>query len=816
MKGPFVHVHVHVHVRVRDRGRRRAGAAAALLTLALAGAAGCGGKGDAGPDAARPDGCGVLDPAAGGARFCSPAGNQMCVCATGRCATIDLGCLGRYRYVDGRGECVSRDAAESVIESTSEADLCPGTGADADADADDAGDEAEIVPDVDADAVPVCGNGIREAGEDCDGDAPASCTTTCDTAGERRCVSCAWEAGCRPPPETCNGRDDDCDTILDNVGGTFGCGDGCCNGSETYCSCPADCTTAVPPPSPPRPVVPANGALTGSHRVPASLMPAFRWFPPASGGCGTAAYDIQVDDSCAIAAFRTCGFLSPEAAATSVAGVSWSPPTALPVSTSPPVGRRYWWRVRACDGAAGCSDWTTPRYVEVGRVPSDFNGDGFSDLAVGAPARYGAVTDPGAVAVYYGGSSGIVTTGPTLILGRQGDAEFGGALAALDANIDGFADLAVGAPRHDAGTRDEGNIFVFRGSSTGLPTSPNDVVDSPYNQQDAQFGFSLSTAGDVDYDGYPDLLVGSPDQLDLSGPAYVLRGPRLWTFPDVPIAVPNPEPDMVGSFGMAVSAAGDFDADGFLDVAVGAPYWGPLLGSPPMRTPQGAVFLFRGGAADVTYVGRLDPPAPADFADFGSSIALAGDLQGDGFPELVVGASGYNGGAPTEGNVFVYFASAAGYPAAPSIAIDNPTNEPWARFGNAVSSAATVENGRPTDLLIGAREQDAGSTDEGNAFLYRAGATTYPTAPDMTIDNPTGQESSGFGSSVGLGWDFNGDGWADAAVGAPWWNNAGRAHEGRVWVYHGTPTGLGTVPLSIPSPWAVAGAEFGAALGRAL
>ena len=135
--------------------------------------------------------------ATGEVEFCSAAGNEVCVCATGLCAQIDLSCASSYRYVEGAASCVPADEGATTIESTDETDLCPAP--DPDADAGD-GRDGDAGPDGDAEVGPLCGNGAIDPGEDCDGAAPRNCTTSCGSAGTSTCLGCRWEA-CAAPPD---------------------------------------------------------------------------------------------------------------------------------------------------------------------------------------------------------------------------------------------------------------------------------------------------------------------------------------------------------------------------------------------------------------------------------------------------------------------------------------------------------------------------------------------------------------------------------------------------------------------------------------
>ena len=172
--------------------------------------------------------------------------------------------------------------------------------------------------------------------------------------------------------------------------------------------CEPDCIYSCPPePSVPRPLLPWNGALTGSLHAPDSmgvLRPDFRWRAAAGGACASPAYEIQLDDSCSTPGFAACTFPSPEVDADGIAELDWRPASDLAVDDGPPVGRRYYWRVRACCGVC-CSDWSVPRYVDVGRVENDFNGDGWSDVVIGAPQESSESAQPGRAYMFLGGGT---------------------------------------------------------------------------------------------------------------------------------------------------------------------------------------------------------------------------------------------------------------------------------------------------------------------------------------------------------------------------------------------------------------------------
>jgi hypothetical protein len=807
-------------------------AVAALLSLPTAA---CGGGDDAEGDVPRTDGCGIADPESGEAVYCAVAGTAMCVCQTGRCARFDLSCTSSYRYTDDLAECVAMSEADSMIFSDDGADFCPLLDADADAEADadadaetDPGPDSDTPPDADAetDTPPVCGNGLPERGEECDGDAPRTCTTTCGSAGSETCgddcrwgpclppaetcngsdddcdglcdqtssccagelgdcttgcgsagtrtcsATCAWEE-CQVPPEACNGVDDDCDTLIDDFADTFSCGDGCCNGPETYCGCPADCTTPVPAPSPPRPRWPWNGAYSGTLHASASLRPTFRW-DPSTDGCGTATYEVQVDASCATD-FAACPFPSPEAATSGLTTVEWRPTTALPVeSAARPLGRRYYWRVRACDGAAGCSAWSAVRYLEVGRVPADFDGDGRSDLAVGTP-EYG--TAGGRVYVFRGAAVTGVDPAPAILPPAVGQAEarFGRHLAALDMNADGFADLAVGEPLRDVDDPDDGQVALHLGSTTGIALAP--IRHWTYHPLGggARLGSSLANAGDLNADGFADLVVGAPGidagstVPDCGGAVVYLGSATIPTGESV--ALGPTELLRNQRYGESVGPAGDLAGDGFHAALVAA------ASRPGSSGQVGRVYAYLGtttGVAGSTPV-IIDPP-DTGHGLFGFTLACLGDLGGDSYPDLAIGRPEAAAPVAFAGQVLVYGATAGGIPATPDTVLAGDGTP--VRFGYAIAPAGAVGLTGQRGVVIGAPESDARN---GRVELF-AGRPLVGTTPIATFTPLAGSSGSVLGAAVAGALDLNGDGKDDVAASALA-SGSGTSTNGAVFVY---------------------------------
>jgi hypothetical protein len=511
------------------------------------------------------------------------------------------------------------------------------------------------------------------------------------------------------------------------------------------------------PPAAPALLGPPQGALTGSpHGMlgPSPTQPTLAWSVREDECGGEVTFDVEVDDSCAVEGFAACAFESPEARVTGWTHTSWEVPTGLPISAEPPVGRRYFWRVRACRTAT-CSAWSTVRYLDVGRVAGDYNGDGYSDVAVGAPGFDNPGTPQpgdGRVFLYLGGDPPTTTGARSLTTGAAGlpGERLGRSVAwAGDVNGDGFADLAVGAP--GSGTGRTGHVYIFQGGAAA-PTAP--AIRFAGTSLDDGFGRLVVPVGDVDGDGFADVLVPAP--ADEGEP----RQGRVGWFrggaePNAFIDYEWPGPPGTVAFGATAGALGDINGDGFADLAAGAFEY--TDGDP--RTDL-RVQVFLGGTT-------LQASAAFSIRDPGverllvGGIAALGDFDGDGWGDYAVGVPRRPGESAATGSVRIHFGWV------------EPGAEPFQRldgrtagetFGESVAGVGDLNGDGSVDLVVGASRNDTPADRAGAAYLF-VGGSAASLIPYAMRRGAAADDRLGF--SLAGGTDVNGDGLPDLLIGAP-------------------------------------------------
>ncbi len=447
----------------------------------------------------------------------------------------------------------------------------------------------------------------------------------------------------------------------------------------------------------------------------------------------------------------------------------------------------------------------------------DVNGDGYSDVVIAAyQYDDGANTNEGRAFVYHGSAAGLsASPSSTLDDANQANAWFGSSVAcAGDINGDGYSDVIIGAQTYDDGANaDEGRAFVYNGSASGLSASPNSTPDDA-NQAAARFGCSVASAGDVNGDGYSDVIIGAwsyDEGATLSeGRAFVYHGSATG-LPSTPNNTQDDANQAGANFGYSVATAGDVNADGYSDVIIGA-----FLYNDGANTDEGRAFVYHGSATGLSASpNNTQDDANQAGANFGVSVSSAGDVNGDGYSDVIIGANGYDDGANTaEGRAYVYHGSATGLAASPN-SLPDDANQANAFLGISVADAGDLNGDGYSDVIIGASGYDDGAnTDEGRAYIYHGSASGLAASPISTPDDAN-QASAAFGFSVAGARDVNGDGYGDVIIGAYQYDDGANANEGRSYVYHGSPSGIAASPNNIQDDANQAGACFGVAVSSA-
>jgi hypothetical protein len=385
----------------------------------------------------------------------------------------------------------------------------------------------------------------------------------------------------------------------------------------------------------------------------------------------------------------------------------------------------------------------------------DFNGDGLSDIVVGAPHFDNGSSNEGIVRVYAGSVTGPDAATPLVLEANQASASFGEALAVADVNGDGFDDLVVGASDFDNGQTGEGRIFIFHGSATGLPSAATTTREMNVAGED--FGDTVAAAGDVDNDGFPDVIVGGP-LFDIPSPGvgfgrvHLFRGSATG-LGATPHQTFSAQTTSTSVFADTVSGAGDFNGDGFADVLVGDPnYDSGSLG--------GRAYLFLGTAVGLDTTPHQELYLNQPNARCGAGLGPLGDFDGDGLSDFAMGCPNYDFGQTNEGAVRVYRGNASG----PPLAYDTyQANEDGAALGTSIASADINHDGY-TDMILGAPFQ--GGT--GLVTLWLGAPSGYRhDQPDFQFFGFDFVNGDDWGRAVASAGDVNGDGFNDVLIGAP-------------------------------------------------
>ncbi|MBF0113487.1 MAG: FG-GAP repeat protein, partial [Magnetococcales bacterium] len=361
--------------------------------------------------------------------------------------------------------------------------------------------------------------------------------------------------------------------------------------------------------------------------------------------------------------------------------------------------------------------------------------------------------------------------------------------AAGDFNGDGFGDLIVGGP---SGYSNYGGAYLVFGSANGVGGSSlslsnlsnHGVAFHASNSYDADFGFSVSSAGDINGDGLADLIIGAPNQSvdghSNAGTAYIVFGSTAGSFAPLDTFLDGSNGfrieglETAMKLGQVVQGIGDLNGDGFADFALTAP--GATVGQDLLSAGSVYVVFGKSGAfnslidlnnLDGNTVFRLD--GEEMFGMLGLSVSAAGDVNGDGYADMVVG----NGLSSS----YVLFGQAEAFASSMSVSSLDGSNgfrlvgDAESLAGASVSPAGDFNGDGFADLLIGAPSAASVVHDwsyvvygKGTAFASSIDLTTLSAAEGFRLS--LGNATDYFGGSVASIGDFNGDGYDDLLVSA--------------------------------------------------
>lgn len=401
---------------------------------------------------------------------------------------------------------------------------------------------------------------------------------------------------------------------------------------------------------------------------------------------------------------------------------------------------------------------------------SDFDHDGFMDIAVGARGDVvGQGMSKGMAYIYRGSATGIATTPSMVLQGDQAKSEYGRTMTAGDINGDGYGDLVVGAHGTNEGAGShQGKIFIYYGGPKGISATPSQTLVGEHSGD--EFGRTFDVI-DMDGDGIKDLLLGASGhtgQLTSQGKIYIYHG--------TPKGLdPKPWFTRVGDnandeFGRSLAGA-DINDDGHMDLIVGMPGL-TGAGKGARVTVPGSLYTFFGSDKGLSSTPSFKTSAAIIGAHLGEGLAAVGDANGDGYADIAIGERDYSCEGVVAGKIILYLGGPRGF----------STDRTWSMvgrgvtgLGRSVARGADLNGDGFADFMTSA--PSGTGKDGAGVYVFLGGAQGW--GNPVLLSSDTGS----LGSSMFMAGDINGDGAPDIVVGAA---GGGPNKEGMVRVYYGT------------------------------